>query len=119
MLLRDEAVPGAERLGVVGGVLIVFGHVAAHDRGGVASDVESGLEAVLQAHTGNRLGADAVPGAVLAFYEPTHLRDMILIGRTTALRTGDAAGQAVGGIGGGVHFFDTFAVTRLESVGSI
>jgi hypothetical protein len=35
LLLADEAVPAPQRLGVVGRIGIIGGHVAAHDRGGV------------------------------------------------------------------------------------
>ena len=66
LLLGDEAVPAAERLGVLGRIRVIGRHVLAHDRGGVAGDVETGLEAVLQAHAGDGLGVDAVPGAALA-----------------------------------------------------
>ena len=62
LLLGDEAVPATERLGVLGGVGVIGRHVAAHERGGVAGDVQAGLEAVLQAHAGHGLGGDAVPG---------------------------------------------------------
>ncbi len=37
--------------------------------GGVARDVEAGLEAVLQAHAGDGLGVDAVPRGALALDE--------------------------------------------------
>ena len=66
LLLGDEAMPGAERLGVEGGVRVIGGHVGAHDAGGVTGNVETGMEAVLQPHTGDGFGADAVPGAVFA-----------------------------------------------------
>ena len=62
LLLRDEAVPAAERLGVLGGIAVIGRHVGAHQRRGVAGDVEAGLEAVLQAHARHGFGADAVPG---------------------------------------------------------
>ena len=55
LLLGDEAMPAAERLGVMGGIGVIGGHVPAHDRGGVSGDIEAGLEAVLQAHAGDRL----------------------------------------------------------------
>jgi hypothetical protein len=48
LLLADEAVPATQRLGVVGRIGIIGSHVAAHDRGGVAGDVEPGAEAVLK-----------------------------------------------------------------------
>ena len=65
LLLRDEAVPAAERLGVGGGIGVVGGHVGAHDPGGIARDVEPGEEAVLQPHPRDRLGADPVPGVAV------------------------------------------------------
>ena len=65
LLLGDETVPAAERLGVLGRVGIIGCHVLPHDVGGVAGDVEAGLEAILQLHSGNRFGADGVPGSVL------------------------------------------------------
>jgi hypothetical protein len=61
LLLADEAVPAAERLRVVGRILVVGGHVLAHDLGGVAGDIKAGAEAVLQAHAGHRFGLDAIP----------------------------------------------------------
>jgi hypothetical protein len=78
LLLADEAMPAAERLGVERRVGIIGRHVLAHDLGGVACNVETGLEAVLQPHAGNRLRADAVPGA-LALDERLSLRDLIVI----------------------------------------
>jgi len=66
LLLGDEAVPAAERLGVLGGIGIIRRHVGAHHRRGVAGDVEAGLETVLQPHAGHGFGSDAVPrGLVL------------------------------------------------------
>jgi len=53
LLLTDETVPAAQRLSVLGGVGIVGGHVVAHDLGRVASDVQTGMETVLSAHTGS------------------------------------------------------------------
>ena len=64
LLLADEAVPAAQRLGVAGGIGVIGGHVAAHDRGGVTRDVEAGLETVLQAHAGNAFGADRFPAGL-------------------------------------------------------
>src|SRR3546814_18635787 len=52
LLLRDEAVPAAQRLGVVRGIGVIGGHVGAHDARGVTSDVEAGAELFLGAHTG-------------------------------------------------------------------
>ena len=62
LLLRDEAMPAAQRLGVLGGIGVIGGHVGAHQRRGVAGDVEAGLEAVLQTHARHGFGGDAVPG---------------------------------------------------------
>src|SRR3546814_17718375 len=44
LLLRDEAVPAAERLGVVGGIGVIGGHVGAPDARGVAGAGEAGPE---------------------------------------------------------------------------
>ena len=79
LLLRDEAVPAAERLGVFGGIQIVAGHVGAHQRRRVAGDVEAGLEAVLQAHAGDGFGVDAVPG-LLGLEQRLGRFDFALIG---------------------------------------
>lgn len=65
LLLRDEAVPATQRLGVFGAVGVIGGHVGAHQRRRVARDVEAGLEAVLQAHPGHGFGLDAVPGVLV------------------------------------------------------
>ena len=62
LLLRDEAMPATERLGVLGGIGVIGGHIAAHQRRGVAGNVQAGLEAVLQAHARHGLGGDAGPG---------------------------------------------------------
>jgi hypothetical protein len=61
LLLADEAVPATQRLGVVGRIGIIGGHVAAHDRGGVAGDVEPGAEAVLETHARHAFGGNAIP----------------------------------------------------------
>src|ERR1700756_353775 len=60
-LLRDEAMPATERLGVFGRIGVIGSHIAAHQRGGVASNVQAGLEAVLQTHARHGFGGDAVP----------------------------------------------------------
>ena len=62
LLLRDEAMPAAERLGVFGGIAVIGSHIAAHQRRGVPGNVQAGLEAVLQTHARHGLGGDAVPG---------------------------------------------------------
>mgnify|MGYP003350664262 CR=1 FL=1 len=61
------------RIGVVGR------HVLAHDVGGVAGDLETSLEAVLQAHARNRFGRDAIPSG-LAADQAVGLRNLALIG---------------------------------------
>ena len=61
LLLRDEAMPAAERLRVLARIGVISRHVFAHDRSGVTRDVEAGQEAVLEPHAGNGFGADAVP----------------------------------------------------------
>jgi hypothetical protein len=66
LLLADEAVPAAQRLGVGARIGVVGGHVAAHDRGGVAGNVETAAEAVLEAHAGDGFGVDPIPVGVLA-----------------------------------------------------
>ncbi len=62
LLLGDEAMPAAERLGVFGRVGVIVSHVGAHQRSRIARDVQAGLEAVLQTHARHGFGADAVPG---------------------------------------------------------
>ena len=79
LLLADEAVPAAQRLGVVGRIGIIGGHVGAHDLCSVAGDVEAALEPVLQAHPGDGFGRNAVPMA-LATDQRVGLRDFTLIG---------------------------------------
>ena len=63
LLLADEAVPGAEALGLEGRVRVVGGHVGAHHGGGVAGDVQPGLEAVLQTHARHSVRRDGIPRA--------------------------------------------------------
>src|SRR6185312_8867730 len=62
LLLRDEAMPATERLGVFGGIAVVGSHVATHQRRGVPGDVQASLEAVLKTHARHGFGGDAVPG---------------------------------------------------------
>src|SRR6185437_3933262 len=79
LLLRDEAVPATERLGVFGGIAVIGGHIAAHQRRGVASDVEAGLETILQTHARHGFGGDAVPGR-LGLEERLSSSDLAQIG---------------------------------------
>ena len=64
-LLGGEAVPAAEGLGVLAGVVVVVGHVPPHDVGGVAGDVEAGAEAVLQPHADHVLRVDGPPARLV------------------------------------------------------
>ncbi|MNT18816.1 hypothetical protein D3C72_1540370 [compost metagenome] len=79
LLLTDEAVPAAQGLGVDGGVGIVLGHVLAHDGRGVLGDIQTGLEAVLGAHAGNRLGVDSAPAVTVHFFQCGNGLDVVLI----------------------------------------
>ncbi|MCY1240325.1 hypothetical protein D9M72_531660 [compost metagenome] len=63
-LLRDETVPAAERLGIVGRILVICGHVCPHDTGGISCDVQAGLKTVLEPHTSDRFRGDPVPFVV-------------------------------------------------------
>ena len=79
LLLTDETVPAAERLGVLRWVRIIGGHVVAHDLRRVAGDVQAGLELVLGAHAGGGLGIDGVPGAALLLFQTGNSLDVVLI----------------------------------------
>ncbi len=81
LLLADEAVPGTQRLGVVGGVGVVGGHVLAHDFRGVFRDVEAGVETVLESHAGDGLGFDVVPGRAVLLDEFVGGGDFVLVGQ--------------------------------------
>ena len=100
LLLTDEAVPAAERLGVLGGVGVVGGHVLAHDPGGMAGDVESALEPVLQPHAGDRFGFDAIPGLLELADRFAGFDDLLLVGHAEFLenlrRAGGPPGTAEG-----------------------
>ena len=61
LLLGDEAVPAAQRLGVLGRIGVIRSHVRAHHVRGVTGDIEASLETVLQAHARHGLGGYAVP----------------------------------------------------------
>src|SRR5262249_10596646 len=79
LLLRDEAVPAAERLCVKGGIGVIGRHVLAHDGGGIFGDIETRAEAVLQAHPRHGLRVNAAPRPVFAFDELLCLGNMALI----------------------------------------
>ena len=76
LLLRDEAMPGAKRLSVVGRIAIVGIHVLTHDLGGVARDIESRAEPVLDNHARSAFGIDGTPGRAIGsdglvqFFDP-------------------------------------------------
>ena len=79
LLLRDEAVPAAERLRVVGRVGVIGRHVLAHDLRGIARDIQTGAEPVLQAHTGDGFRIDAIPCPVLGADKLSDLGDIVLV----------------------------------------
>ena len=79
LLLGDEAVPAAQRLGVLGRVGVVGGHVGAHDVGGVPGDLQAGLEPVLSTHACGGLGIDGIPRAALFFLQTSNCLDVVLI----------------------------------------
>src|SRR5690606_39752564 len=85
LLLRDETMPASKRLGVVRRIGVIGGHVGAHDAGGVARDVEAGLELVLSTHAGDALAADTVPGAVVIADQAARLRHVFLIAHRLVL----------------------------------
>ena len=90
LLLRDEAVPAAERLGVVGGIGVIGGHVGAHDAGGVARDIDAGLELVLRAHPGDIFRTDRIPASVLIADEAARLGHVFGVAHDQrSLRGGD------------------------------
>ncbi len=84
LLLADETMPAAQRLGIVGRIGIIGRHIPAHDRRSIAGDIEAGLELVLQTHARHGLGVDPVPGAVPAPDELLHLADMGLVGHVSS-----------------------------------
>src|SRR3546814_17597379 len=79
LLLRDEAVPAAERLGVVGGIGVIGGDVGAHDARGVAGDIEDGPALVLGSHAGDLFGTARVQALTLVRNESASLRPLLLI----------------------------------------
>src|SRR5690606_10968494 len=79
LLLTDEAVPAAQGLGVERGVGVVLFHVLAHDVSSVLSDFQTGLEAVLSAHTGDGLGVDSAPAAAELLFQSGYSLDVVLI----------------------------------------
>ena len=79
LLLADEAVPDAERLGVDRRVGVVLGHVATHDVGGVLRDLEAGAEPVLRPHAGDGFGVDRVPARSVLFFQGPDGVDVVLV----------------------------------------
>src|SRR4029453_9329362 len=111
LLLRDEAMPATERLGVLGGIGVIGSHVGAHQRRGVAGDVEAGLETVLQTHARHGFGGDAVPGR-LGLEERLSRLNLALIGsRSLESLAADAARFEV-------HLLDPFDDDKLQRLSS-
>ncbi len=79
LLLTNEAVPAAEGLRVDGRVGVVLGHVLAHDVGGVLSEFQTGLEAVLGAHASDGLRVDGGPAAAVLLFQGGNCLDVVLI----------------------------------------
>ncbi len=79
LLLTDETVPATQGLGVLGGVGVVLGHVFAHDVCGVLGDVQTGFEAVLEAHASSKLRVDCAPAAAGFVYYGSNGLDFVLI----------------------------------------
>ena len=80
LLLGDEAVPGAQRLGVVRRIGVIGSHVFAHDLRGVLGDVDAAVESVLQLHASCAFGVDAGPGCAIAGDEALQLGRFALVG---------------------------------------
>ncbi|MNJ67964.1 hypothetical protein D3C77_641750 [compost metagenome] len=71
--------PATQRLRVNGRVGVVLGHVLAHDVGGVLSDFQTGLEAVLGAHAGHGFRVDSAPAAAELLFQGGNCLDVVLI----------------------------------------
>ena len=80
LLLADETVPTAQRLGVLGRIGIIGSHVRPHDLGGVLGDVQPGLEPVLQPHAGNAFGVDPAPAGLVGGDRRCGVADRGLVG---------------------------------------
>ena len=85
LLLRDKAVPAAQRLGVLRRVRVIGGHVGAHDLGGVLGDVEAGGEAVLDRHARSAFGIDRGPARSVRGHNVAHPGDGVLVGHKCLL----------------------------------
>ena len=85
LLLRDEAVPAAERLRVLGRICIIGGHVGAHDLGSVLGDVEAGGEAVLDCHARGAFGIDRGPARPVGGDDVAHPGDGVLVSHNVLL----------------------------------
>ena len=94
LLLRDEAVPAAKRLRVMGRVRIIGSHVLAHDVRGVAGNVEPGGKAVLDLHPRRRFCVDGSPGGPVTGNGAVELIDGGLVGHDRLLR-GSPLGMAI------------------------
>ena len=64
-LLGDKTVPTTQRLGIPAAVGVVGGHVRAHDVSGVAGDIKTGPETVLQTHARHMFSVYAGPGGLV------------------------------------------------------
>ena len=60
-LLGDEAMPGAQGLGVLAGIGVIGRHIPAHHGGGVLGDIQARVKTVLLAHAHHVLGIDRAP----------------------------------------------------------
>ena len=85
LLLRDEAVPAAQRLGVLRRVCVIGVHIGAHDLGGVFGDVEAGGETVLDHHTGGVFGVDRGPARPIRGNDVAHPGDGVLVSHVLLL----------------------------------
>ena len=61
LLLRDKAMPAAQRLSVIGAVLIIVMHVFTHNGCGIAGNIETCLKLILSSHAGGILGVNSGP----------------------------------------------------------
>ena len=115
LLLRDEAVPAAQRLGVLRRIGIIGGHVGAHDLGGVLGDVEAGGETVLDHHARGVLGIDCSPARPVGGDDFAHPGDCVLVGHIhllSVLGSGGPSKTRAIGWGG-------FAVLRRSMTGKL
>lgn len=79
LLLRDEAVPATERLGILRGIGIIGRHVFAHNFRGVARNIKPGLEPILKPHPRDSLGINSAPSTVLRLNKLARSSNVILV----------------------------------------